>query len=194
MYSCGPTVYAYQHIGNMRAYVLERTLRWKGFDVRHVINITDVGHLTSDADVGDDKLELAARRERRTIWEIAEHYTEAFKADLAKLRVLDPDLWSKATDHIPQMIDFAAQLDRTGWCYKLPSGLYFDTARDADYGKSPGSMSRASSKAPGSRRSKASAARPTSPSGARPTQPTSGRWSGSRHGAGARRGGTWSAR
>jgi cysteinyl-tRNA synthetase len=139
MYSCGPTVYAYQHIGNMRAYVfadiLKRTLRWKGYEVRHVINITDVGHLTSDADVGDDKLELAARREQRTISEIAEHYTAAFKEDLAKLRVLDPDLWSKATDHIPQMIDFASQLDRSGWCYALPSGLYFDTLRNEDYGK-----------------------------------------------------------
>ena len=84
VYSCGPTVYADQHIGNMRAYVfadtLKRTLRWKGYRVHHVINITDVGHLTSDADVGDDKLELAARREHRSIWEIAEHYTEAFKA------------------------------------------------------------------------------------------------------------------
>jgi cysteinyl-tRNA synthetase len=139
MYSCGPTVYAYQHIGNMRAYVfadtLKRTLRWKGYDVHHVVNITDVGHLTSDADVGDDKLELAARRERRTIWEIAEHYTVAFKDDLAKLRVLVPDVWSKATDHIPQMINFASELDRSGWCYTLPSGLYFDTSRDEGYGK-----------------------------------------------------------
>jgi cysteinyl-tRNA synthetase len=139
MYSCGPTVYAHQHIGNMRAYVfadtVKRTLRWKGYEVRHAINITDVGHLTSDADVGDDKLELAARRERRTIWEIAEHYTAAFKADLGKLRVLDPDVWPKATDHIGRMIDFAAELDRGGWCYTLPSGLYFDTARDEDYGK-----------------------------------------------------------
>ncbi|HYN33946.1 MAG TPA: cysteine--tRNA ligase [Ilumatobacteraceae bacterium] len=139
MYSCGPTVYAYQHIGNMRAYVfadtLKRTLRWKGFEVRHVINITDVGHLTSDADVGDDKLELAARREQSTIWEIAEHYTTAFKEDLARLGVLEPDEWVKATDHIPQMIDFASSLAEAGWCYKLPSGLYFDTSLDEDYGK-----------------------------------------------------------
>lgn len=139
MYSCGPTVYAYQHIGNMRAYVfadtLKRTLLWKGYEVRHVINITDVGHLTSDADAGDDKLEIAARRERRTIWEIAEHYTAAFKEDLAKLRVLGPNVWPKATDHIDQMIDFAAELDRGGWCYTLPSGLYFDAARHEGYGK-----------------------------------------------------------
>jgi cysteinyl-tRNA synthetase len=139
MYSCGPTVYAYQHIGNMRAYVfadtLKRALRWKGFDVRHVINITDVGHLTSDSDEGDDKLELAARREGRTIWEIADHYTKTFKEDLAKLRVLNPDEWTRATDHIQQMIDFAAALDSAGWCYQLPSGLYFDTSLDEDYGK-----------------------------------------------------------
>jgi cysteinyl-tRNA synthetase len=139
MYSCGPTVYAYQHIGNMRAYVfadtLKRTLRWKGFRVRHVTNITDVGHLTSDADEGDDKLELAARREQRTIWELAEHYTGSFKADLGRLGVLPPDVWSKATDHIPQMISFAAELERAGWCYAVPSGLYFDTSRDEDYGK-----------------------------------------------------------
>ena len=139
MYSCGPTVYAYQHVGNMRAYVfadtLRRTLRWKGYRVGHVINVTDVGHLTSDADEGDDKLEVAARREQRTIWEIAEHYTVAFKEDLDRLRVLPPDLWSKATDHIPQMISFAEALDGAGWCYSLPSGLYFDTSRDEDYGK-----------------------------------------------------------
>lgn len=139
MYSCGPTVYAYQHIGNMRAYVfadtLKRALRWKGYEVRHVVNITDVGHLTSDADVGDDKLELAARRERRTIWEIADHYTSAFKSDLAKLRVLEPDEWTKATDHIGQMIDFASALASAGWCYQLPSGLYFDTSRLEGYGK-----------------------------------------------------------
>ncbi len=139
LYSCGPTVYADQHIGNMRAYVfadtLKRTLRWKGYRVHHVINITDVGHLTSDADVGDDKLELAARREHRSIWEIAEHYTAAFKHDLARLRVGEPDLWPKATDHIPQMVAFAEALDGAGWCYALPSGLYFDTSRDDDYGK-----------------------------------------------------------
>jgi len=139
MYSCGPTVYADQHIGNMRAYVfadtLKRTLRWKGYRVHHVINVTDVGHLTSDGDVGDDKLEVAARREQRSIWEIAEHYTGAFKADLARLRVGEPDLWPRATDHIPQMVAFAEALDRAGWCYVLPSGLYFDTSRDDDYGK-----------------------------------------------------------
>jgi cysteinyl-tRNA synthetase len=139
MYSCGPTVYAYQHIGNLRTYVfsdtLKRALRWKGFHVRHVINITDVGHLTSDADEGDDKLELASRRDGRNAWEIAEHYTRAFKEDVERLRILEPDVWCKATDHVAEMIRFAATLDETGWCYALPSGLYLDTAKDDDYGK-----------------------------------------------------------
>ncbi len=139
MYSCGPTVYADQHIGNMRAYVfadtLKRALDWKGFGVRHVINITDVGHLTSDADEGDDKLEVAARREHRNAWEVAEQYTRDFRADLERLRIIEPDVWCKATDHIGEMIRFAEVLDAGGWCYQLPSGLYFDTAKDGDYGK-----------------------------------------------------------
>lgn len=139
MYSCGPTVYADQHIGNMRSYVfadtVKRVLRWKGFPVRHVINITDVGHLTSDADTGDDKLELAAKRQQASAWEIAERYTREFKADLRRLRVIDPDVWCKATDHVTHMIRFATALDDAGWCYRLPSGLYFDTSKDAGYGK-----------------------------------------------------------
>jgi cysteinyl-tRNA synthetase len=138
MYSCGPTVYADQHIGNMRTYIfadtLKRILTWKGYRVRHVINITDVGHLTSDADEGDDKLEAAARRERKNAREIAERYTREFKTDLERLRVIEPDVWCKATDHIEQMIKYAEILDGKGWCYQLPSGLYFDTSRSAGYG------------------------------------------------------------
>ena len=118
MDSCGPTVYSDQHIGNMRAYVfadtLKRTLTWQGFEVRHVINITDVGHLTSDADEGDDKVEAAARREHRSAWEITERYTGDFKADLGRLRIIEPSIWCKATDHVPQMIRFAAALDAAG--------------------------------------------------------------------------------
>jgi cysteinyl-tRNA synthetase len=139
MYSCGPTVYAGQHVGNMRAYVfadtLKRALTWKGYRVRHVINITDVGHLTSDADEGDDKLELAARREHKNAWEIAERYTRDFKADVERLRIIEPDVWCKATDHIELMIKFAEVLDAGGWCYQLPSGLYFDTSKAAGYGR-----------------------------------------------------------
>jgi cysteinyl-tRNA synthetase len=138
VYSCGPTVYAYQHIGNMRTYVfsdtLRRVLQWKGYQVRHVINITDVGHLTSDEDEGEDKIELASRREGRTIWDIAAHYTDAFMQDLALLRIEPPTLWSKATDHITEMVDFARVLDEKGYTYQLPSGLYFDTSRLDDYG------------------------------------------------------------
>ncbi len=139
MYSCGPTVYSDQHIGNMRAYVfadtLKRALLWKGFGVRHVINITDVGHLVSDADEGEDKLELAARRQHADAWQIAARYTAEFQADLARLRVIEPDVWCKATDHIAEMIAFAEALDKDGWCYTLTSGLYFDTARDPGYGR-----------------------------------------------------------
>src|SRR5215468_2676720 len=139
MYTCGPTVYADQHIGNMRAYVfadtLKRVLTWKGLRVRHVINITDVGHLTSDADEGDDKLEVAARREHADAWDIAARYTAEFTADLGRLRVLAPDVWCKATDHIAPMISFAEALEAGGWCYRLPSGLYFDTSMASDYGK-----------------------------------------------------------
>jgi cysteinyl-tRNA synthetase len=139
VYSCGPTVYADQHIGNMRAYVfadtLKRALRFKDLTVRHVINITDVGHLTSDADSGDDKLEAAARRQQRTAWEIAAAYTAEFKTDLERLRVIEPDVWCKATDHIQHMIGFATALDDRGWCYQIPSGLYFDTSKDDSYGE-----------------------------------------------------------
>jgi cysteinyl-tRNA synthetase len=139
VYTCGPTVYAYQHIGNLRAYVfadtLRRVLEWKGYEVTHVVNITDVGHLTSDMDEGEDKLELAARREGRSVWDIAAHYTDIFLHDLAELRVRSPSVWARATDHIEEMIAFARLLEEKGYAYELESGLYFDTARVQDYGK-----------------------------------------------------------
>jgi len=139
VYSCGPTVYDYAHIGNLRAYVftdtLRRVLNWKGFNVTHVINITDVGHLTSDADAGDDKMEVAARRQAKSIWDIAAHYTQAFKADLARLNILPPSLWCTATSHIQEMIGFARTLDERGFTYALEDGLYFDTRRVPDYGR-----------------------------------------------------------
>ena len=139
VYSCGPTVYAYQHIGNLRAYVfadtLRRVLEWKGYEVNHVINITDVGHLTSDMDAGEDKVELASRREHRSVWDIAAHYTDAFMEDLGELRVRTPSKWARATEHIEQMIAFACTLEDKGYAYRLETGLYFDTSRIADYGK-----------------------------------------------------------
>ena len=139
MYSCGPTVYAYQHLGNMRAYVfadtVRRALRWKGIPVRHVVNITDVGHAVSDADTGEDKMEVAAARERRSVLEIAEFYTKAFFEDLAALNVLPADAYPRASDYVPQMIEFAATLEARGYTYQLPSGLYFDTAKFPRYGE-----------------------------------------------------------
>ncbi|NCP23290.1 MAG: cysteine--tRNA ligase [Erythrobacter sp.] len=138
VYSCGPTVYNYPHIGNMRAYVfadvLGRTLSWKGYDLTHIINITDVGHLTDDADAGEDKLEKAAAKSEKSIWDIAAHYTEAFKADIAALNIRQPAKWSVATDYIEPMIDFAKSIaDRH--CYELDSGLYFDVSTIEDYGR-----------------------------------------------------------
>ncbi len=137
VYSCGPTVYNYAHIGNLRAYVftdtLRRTLLWKGLAVTHIINITDVGHLTSDADAGDDKMEAAARASAKSIWDIAAHYSEAFKSNIADLNILAPSEWTVATDYVPQMIDFASRIaDRH--CYTLESGLYFDSSSVPDYG------------------------------------------------------------
>ena len=138
VYSCGPTVYDYAHIGNLRAYVftdtLGRALRWHGWGVRHVINITDVGHLTSDADAGADKMELAAAGLGRDIWEVAAFYTRAFKANLADLNVLDPSVWSVATEYVPAMIDYARTI-AAGHCYLLESGLYFDVSTVPDYGR-----------------------------------------------------------
>ena len=139
MYSCGPTVYAYQHLGNMRAYVfadtVRRALRWKGIKVRHVVNITDVGHAVSDADTGEDKMEVAVARERRSVLEIAEFYTRVFFEDLNALNVLPAAEYPRASAYVPQMIEFAAALENKGYTYRLPSGLYFDTARDPRYGE-----------------------------------------------------------
>lgn len=136
IYTCGPTVYNYQHIGNMRAFLfadtLGRVIRWKGWPTKHVINITDVGHLTSDADAGDDKMEKAAAAQARSIWEIAAHYTEAFKDDVARLNIEPPAEWTVATDHIGEMIHFAQRIERD--CYLIDGGLYFDTSKVPHYG------------------------------------------------------------
>jgi cysteinyl-tRNA synthetase len=137
VYSCGPTVYNYAHLGNLRAYVftdtLRRTLLWKGLDVTHIINITDVGHLTSDADAGDDKMEAAARAQAKSIWDIAAHYTDAFKRNIADLNIMPPSEWTVATDYVPQMIEFAKKI-APAHCYKLDTGLYFDSSTVPDYG------------------------------------------------------------
>ncbi len=143
IYSCGPTVYHYAHIGNLRAYVftdtLSRVLRWKAKDLgwgplTHIINITDVGHLTSDADAGEDKLEAAAKASGQDIWAIAGHYTAAFKQNLRDLNVDDPTGFPLATDHIAEMIAYAEAI-ADKHCYRLPDGLYFDTGTVPDYGR-----------------------------------------------------------
>ncbi len=138
VYTCGPTVYNYPHIGNMRAYVfadvLGRTLSWQGYDLTHIINITDVGHLTDDADAGQDKLEKMAAQQKQSIWDIAAHFTQAFKADVAALNIREPAQWSVATDYIDEMIDFAKSI-ADKHCYQLESGLYFDVSTVEDYGR-----------------------------------------------------------
>jgi cysteinyl-tRNA synthetase len=138
IYSCGPTVYHYAHLGNLRAYVFTDTLRrvldWKGYQVTHVVNITDVGHLTSDADAGEDKMEKAATGAGQDIWEVASFYTAAFKTDLRNLNILDPSRWSVATDHIEDMLAFAQEIEAHGAAYPLDTGLYFDVTKVPDYG------------------------------------------------------------
>ncbi|MCB2074518.1 MAG: cysteine--tRNA ligase [Novosphingobium sp.] len=138
VYTCGPTVYNYPHIGNMRAYVfadvLGRTLSFKGYKLTHIINITDVGHLTDDADAGEDKLEKAAAEKAQSIWDIARHYTEAYWDDIKALNIRQPAEWSIATDYVPQMLEFAKSI-ADKHCYELDSGLYFDVSTVDDYGR-----------------------------------------------------------
>tara|TARA_R110001599_G_scaffold126137_1_gene299106 strand:+ start:3899 stop:5353 length:1455 start_codon:yes stop_codon:yes gene_type:complete len=137
VYTCGPTVYNYPHIGNMRAYVfadlLGRTLSWKGYKLTHVINITDVGHLTDDADEGEDKLEKMAAEKAQSIWDIAKHYTEAYWQDIKALNIRQPAHWSIATDYVPAMIEYAKGI-ADKHCYELDSGLYFDVSTVENYG------------------------------------------------------------
>ncbi len=139
LYTCGPTVYNFAHIGNLRAYifedVLKRALEYNGYQVKHVMNITDVGHLTSDADSGEDKMEKGAKREGKTASEIAEYYTVAFKGDMENLNISNPDIWCKATDYIPEQIELIKALEDKGYTYKTSDGVYFDTSKVDDYNK-----------------------------------------------------------
>ena len=138
LYTCGPTVYDFQHIGNLRTYLFEdllkRVLVLNGYRVRHVMNITDVGHLTSDADTGEDKMEAGSRRTGRSAWEIAVEYTRVFRDDLAAMNIAEPDVWCKATDHIPEQIAFIRDIETNGYAYRTSDGIYFDTDRQPDYG------------------------------------------------------------
>ena len=139
LYTCGPTVYNYAHLGNFRAYffedILKRTLEFNGYKVKHVMNITDVGHLTGDMDMGEDKLEAGARREGKSAWEIAEFYTAAFKKDLSLLNIEVPTIWARVTDNIPEQIDLVKTLEEKGFTYRTSDGIYFDTSKIKDYNK-----------------------------------------------------------
>ena len=139
LYACGPTVYDYATIGNFRTFilvdVLRRTLDALGYQVRHVMNITDVGHLASDADEGEDKMLAGARREGRTVWDIAQFYTDRFFADADALNILRPDVVAKATDHIDDMIALIQRLEAHGFTYIAGGNVFFDVARFSRYGE-----------------------------------------------------------
>lgn len=142
IYSCGPTVYQHAHIGNMRAYVfmdiLRRVLRYNGYKLKHVMNITDVGHLVSDADEGEDKMVKTARQAQKSPWEIAEYYTGIFMSDIAELNIEKPEYIPKATEHINEMIEFVKALVDRGYGYETSDGIYFDVMKFKGYGKLSG--------------------------------------------------------
>jgi cysteinyl-tRNA synthetase len=139
MYTCGPTVYNYAHIGNLRTYihedVLEKSLRYLGYDVKRVMNITDVGHLESDADDGEDKMLKGAQRENKTVWQVAEFYTQAFFEDCKKLKINRPEVVAKATDYIDEYISFIKSLEEKGYTYFENGNVYFDISKFGDYTK-----------------------------------------------------------
>lgn len=146
LYACGPTVYQYAHIGNLRTYifedVLKRVLFVNGLRVRHVMNVTDVGHLTSDADSGEDKIERAARTQHRSALDIARLYEQAFRKDLERLNILPPDIWARATDHIKEQIALVRILEQKGFTYRTDDGIYFDTSKLKQYGPFQGQTTR----------------------------------------------------
>ncbi len=138
MYTCGPTVYHFAHIGNLRTFIFEdflrRMLEYNEYSVNHVMNITDVGHLSSDGDTGEDKMLKGAKREKKTVWEVAEFYTKAFLHDILALNILTPTTVCKATDHINEQISMIQNLEKNGFTYSAGGNIYFDSSRDGDYG------------------------------------------------------------
>jgi len=139
LYTCGPTVYNYAHVGNLRTYVFEDILKkaliLNGYGVNHVMNITDVGHLTSDADSGEDKIEKRANKENRTVWEIADFYTQEFKDNLRNLNIAKPNKWIRATDTVKDQINLIKKLEEKGFTYTIDDGVYFDTSKLKNYGQ-----------------------------------------------------------
>ncbi len=143
MYTCGPTVYDFAHIGNFRTYttadLLIRTIKHNGYSVKYIMNLTDVGHLTGDnlgdADTGEDRMEKAAKKEGKTAWDVAKFYTEAFLKDYEALNLEQPERFAKATDHIKEQIDLVTRLEKKGFTYSTSDGIYFNTSKFKDYGK-----------------------------------------------------------
>jgi len=142
LYCCGPTVYNYAHIGNLRPYtiqdVLVRSLRYAGYEVNHVVNITDVGHLSSDGDEGEDKMIKAAREKGMSVWDIAEFFANAYFEDLKRLNIIPATRYPRATDHIQDMIDLIKKLEEKGFTYQAGGNVYFDTSLYKNYGKMAG--------------------------------------------------------
>ncbi len=139
VYTCGPTVYSYAHIGNLRTYIFEdilkRVLEFNKYKVKHVMNITDVGHLVSNADSGADKVELAAQKEKKTVWEVACFYEKAFKKDLKLLNIKEPNVWVRATETIAEQIRLIKVLEKKGFTYQISDGIYFDSSKLKNYGR-----------------------------------------------------------
>lgn len=133
IYTCGPTVYSYAHIGNFRTYIfmdnIRRVLKYNGYDLKHVMNITDVGHLESDADEGEDKMEKAARKENKNPYEIAKYYESMFFRDIERLNIEKPETIARATEHIPEMIEYVQKLIDNGYAYETSRGIYFDISK-----------------------------------------------------------------
>ncbi len=139
LYTCGPTVYNYTHLGNLRTYIFEdilkRILAYNNYKIKHVMNITDVGHLTGDRDMGEDKMEKEAIKENKTAYEIAEFYTNKFKDDLNNLNIVYPNIFCKATDNIDEQIEMIEVLEKKGFTYKISDGIYFNTSKVPEYTK-----------------------------------------------------------
>jgi len=137
IYTCGPTVYSYQHIGNLRAYIfadiLKKVLQYNGYNIKQIINVTDVGHLTLDT--GEDKIEKAAKKEKKSAKQIANYYLNIFKQDFKKLNISEPSIWAKATEHIKEQINLIKVLEKNGFTYRTKDGIYFDTSKFKNYGQ-----------------------------------------------------------
>ena len=137
LYSCGPTVYSFAHIGNFRSYIfmdtLRRTLKYNSYNLKHVMNITDVGHLESDSDEGEDKMIKAAKKENKNPYEIAKYYTEIFLKDMDKLNIDKPEIITKATDNINEMIEYVKDIIKNGYAYETSKGIYFDISKLDQY-------------------------------------------------------------